>query len=286
MWLLVMAVVAVAGSGTPCSSEQQCLPDRVPNGSAPRCLAGVTTGQGAFCVTDHNPHNASCACGIEVCNRTVATPAVVGKRQLLVIGDSISFGWIGRVASNLSKEWQLTHAGDHPNTGYGATDNNGNTNWISHCLWQPGGGWLGPEPGRWDAILLNAGLHDLASDNQHIELQTYKTLLSQTVRILAAHSPRAQLVWLTTTPAPTNPPTPLFPERLQSSVVAYNKAAALVVSAAQIPSCDLFSVITSRCGGDKYSTCPGIQKLSGIHYENGGWDLLAGAVAECVRNFL
>jgi lysophospholipase L1-like esterase len=250
---------------------------------APRCLAGSS---GAFCVTDHLPHNATCTCGFEVCNRTVVPPALAGKKQLLVIGDSISFGWRARVAMNLSVDnWQLTHAGDHPNKGFGGLDNNGNTNWINHCLWSTGngGGWLTADPERWDMVIINAGLHDLAKDNQHINLTIYSSLLDQIVETLTRQMPSAKLLWLSTTPAPTNPPTPLFPERLQSSVIEYNAAAAAVMSKATVKTCDLFGAVTATCGGQVYSTCPGIQKVGGIHYESGGWDLLARTVAGCVR---
>ena len=267
-----------------CSSEDQCLGHHpaAPAGSAPRCLAGSS---GAFCVTDHLPHNATCACGFELCNRTVVPPALAGKKQLLVIGDSISFGWRSRVATNLSQDsWQLVHAGDHPNEGYGGTDNNGNTNWISHCLWSNnGGGWLTEDPERWDMIITNAGLHDLAKDNQHINLTIYSTLLEQIFETLARQMPSARLLWLSTTPAPTNPPTPLFPERLQSSVIQYNSAAAAVMSKAKVKTCDLFEAVTAACGGPVYSSCPAIQKVGGIHFESSGWDLLAATVAGCVR---
>jgi hypothetical protein len=177
--------------GTPCSFEDQCLGQTPagPVGTAPRCLAG---GSGAFCVTDHNPHNATCRCGVEACNRTRAAPAIMGKKQLLVIGDSISLGWSARAAANLSSSWQLTHAGAG-NT-FGMAENNGNANWIRHCL----GGWIasGSQPAtaeRWDMIVLNAGLHDLARDNQHLSVASYAALLGQIFGALAERSPRATL---------------------------------------------------------------------------------------------
>jgi hypothetical protein len=116
----------------------------------------------------------------------------MGKKQLLVIGDSISLGWSARAAANLSSSWQLTHAGAG-NT-FGMAENNGNANWIRHCL----GGWIasGSQPAtaeRWDMIVLNAGLHDLARDNQHLSVASYAALLGQIFGALAERSPRATL---------------------------------------------------------------------------------------------
>jgi hypothetical protein len=94
------------------------------------------------------------------------------------------------------------------------------------------------------------------------------------------------LLWLTTTPAPTDPPTALFPVRLQSDVIAYNSAAAaaIKVRAEKIGSCDLFGAVVAACGEEMYETCPGVQIVGGIHYEPAGWELLAATVAGCVRS--
>lgn len=260
----------------PCTGDQQCLGllSQPPKGRASRCLAGAPKGRGLRCVTDHFPHNDTCACGFELCNKTVVPPQIPGKQQLLVIGDSISFGWQARVQANLT-QWQVTHAGDHPDNGFGSRDNNGNTNWIRHCL----DGWLTTHPDRWDLILINAGLHDLASDNQHVALPTYSILLAQSISLLQART-KAKIVWLSTTPVPTDPPMPLFPRRLQSDVMAYNNAAEIIVAAENLRTCDLFAAVTAVCGGN-YSTCP-LQKESGIHFEVAGWNVLAAKVLNCI----
>jgi lysophospholipase L1-like esterase len=261
-------------SPQPCTADQQCLNvlAHPPRNTASRCLA--CAGRGERCVTDHLPRNATCACGLEICNQTVIAPPKPGMRQLLVIGDSISLGWLQQVRGNLT-QWQVTHAGDHPDMGYGSHDNNGNANWIFHCL----DGWLTAHPERWDLVLINAGLHDLASDNQHIALSTYSMLLEESISVLLSRT-KAKIVWLSTTPAPTNPPTPLFPQRLQSDVIAYNSAAAQFASALKLKTCDLFAAVTAVCGKN-YSVCP-LQKPSGIHFEAAGWKLLASTVAGCV----
>jgi hypothetical protein len=244
-----------------------------------------------------------------VCNATLVAPPTEGKRQLLVIGDSISFGWVNEL--NLSfTEWQIVHAGTHPPVpSWGGIDNNGNTNWISHCL----AGWLTYSPKRWEVIVINAGLHDLAVDNQHVNLDSYTMLLQGIMEELLVHT-SARIIWLTSTPAPTDPPTPLFPVRIQSAVEAYNAAAAATVAVhtERISTCDLFGAVCAACANNTapayaaagvgsvvgtataaastsalstpaciYSTCP-LQVPGGIHFEAAGWSLLGRTVKGCI----
>ena len=153
--------------------------------------------------------------------------------------------------------------------------------------------------------MINAELHDLATDNQHIALGSYTAFLQWILKQLLSLT-KAKIVWLSTTPAPTNPPTALFSERTQSAVIAYNKAADTVVddareitgSARIEPTCNLFEAVCGVCAPasasasdlasasaptDKcaYSTCP-LQEPGGIHYEAAGWDLLGKTVHACL----
>lgn len=92
-------------------------------------------------------------------------------------------------------------------------------------------------------------------------------------------------MWVTTTPVPTNPPTPLFPGRAETQVQAYNAAALALFKqprwAARVEICDLHAWVTAKCG-TVYSTCP-IQKPSNPHYTSDGWLYLGQKVAACVR---
>jgi hypothetical protein len=192
------------------------------------------------------------------------------KKQLLVIGDSISLGYTPYLAANLTAGWEVVHA----------PGNCGNANWGALCA----RGWLGADPARWDAVTVNHGLHDLAApDNEHLDLPTYVArLANETAALRSALRPGAALVWMTTTPVPTDPPPQcvLIPRRLQTDVTAYNAAAAGVVGAAGMPTCDLEAVITSVCG-PVYATCP-IAQCQGPHFTEAGFQLLGAAAAGCV----
>lgn len=132
-----------------------------------------------------------------------------------------------------------------------APGNNGNVNWGDHCV----EGWLGTSPSRWDVITTNFGLHDLAyPDNEHIAVDTYSTLLTRIWEKIDAAIPKtAHMIWVTTTPVPTNPNAScvLIPGRIEVDVERYNTAAATALAAwnqrgeRQISTCDLHAVINS-----------------------------------------
>lgn len=97
----------------------------------------------------------------------------------------------------------------------------------------------------------------------------------------------ALVVWMRTTPVPTNPPPAciLIPGRLESSVIAYNDAADAVVAdaAGRVLSCDLHAVITDYCGVN-YSTSCNITQCAGPHFTPAGFALLGAKAASCVSS--
>lgn len=159
---------------------------------------------------------------------------------MLVVGDSVSNGYFSALKRNLSASHQVVHA----------PGNNDNTNWGHRCL----RGWLGADRARWDVVAFNFGLHDLAyPDNEHLPLEIYARLLGNITAQLRADAPRARLIWATTTPVPTDPPPEggkpctLIPGRLESSVLAYNRAAAGVIAAHRgVAVCDLHGTQHAR----------------------------------------
>lgn len=210
-------------------------------------------------------------------------PKYPDRKQLLVIGDSISLGYIAELTANLSDAWEVTHA---PSFVSGST-NNDNVNWARQCL----SGWIAAEPpGRhWDTITYNAGLHDLAyPDNEHLSLPVYQGMLTSVLMEAASLiEPQTALVWMTTTPVPTAPNASctLIPGRLESDVLAYNRAAQAAIAntglpAGRVRTCDLHSVITAVCGVG-YSSCP-IAQCAGPHFNDLGFTLLGNAAAACV----
>lgn len=83
-----------------------------------------------------------CACAAQECVPTTAAQEM-DKKQALIIGDSISEGYM----SSLTQALAATHELVHP------PGNCGNTNWGSHCLH----GWLSDNSSRWDVITFNFG---------------------------------------------------------------------------------------------------------------------------------
>jgi hypothetical protein len=275
---LLAAICALGAAQTWCTAEDACLNSTI----AFRCLP-TTSGHGAPCVLDYKYNETGfCACQAQACVPLTSPPKTTNK-QLLVVGDSISLGYLPYLTSSLTGAWEVTHA-----PSFSGSDNNDNINWHSHCLES----WLGAQPGRWDAVSFNAGLHDLAfEDNEHLNIANYGVLLyGVATRLATALAPTARIVWMRTTPVPTDPPAncTLIPGRLEVDVQRYNAAADALVALvnaqqpqpARIRSCDLHGVITAHCG-DGYRACD-IAQCGGPHFNETGFQMLGAAAAACV----
>ena len=264
---LALACATRASAPSPCTADEDCL------SAGLRCLPSPG---GAPCTLDYQYNETgTCACLPQSCAKFSYVPQQFEKKQWLVIGDSISMGYLADVASLLGQGWQVVHVGGS------SPINCDNAYFASRCI----SGWLGGNASRWDVVSYNAGLHDLAfPDNEHLSTTSYATYVSKVLEYLdGALRPDARLMWMSTTPVPTNPAPncTLIPGRLESSVLAYNAAAAAVVSAAarDVPVCDLHKTINDYCGAG-YATC-NITQCGGPHYSSVGWQLLASAVTRC-----
>lgn len=272
--LLAAALLAASRAWTGCTAEEDCL--ALP--ATPRCLPAAA-GSGVACTLDYAFNETGfCACGAQQCTALTAPPAHPERKQLLVVGDSISLGYLASLTSNLST-WEVVHA---PSFGAGG-DNNDNAAWGARCIQ----GWLGPNASRWDAITFNHGAHDYAfPDNEHLSVDSFSLFISSIVgKLVALARPDAVLVWNAITPVPTTPPPQcvLLPGRLESDVLAYNAAAAravAVVGAGRVASCDLHKVIDDVCGVG-YASCA-IAQCAGPHFSAAGFALLGNAVAGCI----
>jgi hypothetical protein len=248
-----------------CTAEDACI-----GTSTPRCLSSSQPGA-LPCTLDYQfNETGTCACGTESCSPTPGSNTT-SKLQLLVVGDSISMGYVSSMTSALSADWEVVHA----------PGNNDNANWGSMCI----EGWLGADPLRWDAVTINHGLHDLAfPDNEHLSVANYEAFLGKIFATLQAKlKPSANVTWMATTPVPTNPAPAcvLIPGRLESNVLLYNAAAAgVVLSTTTVGHCDLHRVITNACGVG-YSNCS-IAQCAGPHFSEPGFGLLGAAAASCV----
>merc|ERR1712086_17197 len=275
----MLALVSQAAFG--CRNDDECLQLKDP--ALWRCVVQTNNVSNALpCTVDAGFNKTGlCACGTQPCiigNYSEPT----GIPQYLVIGDSVSMGYFPYLHANLSSTLEAFHA----------PGNNDNTNWGDRCV----EGWLGTDPLRWDVISLNFGLHDLANpDNEHISVDTYSAFLKKIIQKLQQRT-RAKLLWVSTTPVPTDPPPQkganpagednctLVPGRLEVDVIRYNTAAAAVAASAGVHTCDLHTVIEERCG-QGYGQCD-IAQCGGPHFQPGGFRMLGEALAKCAMNIV
>lgn len=193
------------------------------------------------------------------------------RPKVLIIGDSISIGFMGPLQSMVQDRWSLHHnPGNARYTRYG----------LDHL-----DEWLGTE--TWDVIHFNWGLWDFCyrhpdSRNQGhrdkingiltTSLQDYESHL----RLLVAklRSTGARLIWASTTPVPEGES-----GRFAGDEVAYNRVAALVMNEFHIPVNDLHSRI--------YTQFTELSRgLGDVHFSNQGNRILARMVYEAINQLI
>lgn len=196
-----------------------------------------------------------------------ATP----RPKVLIIGDSISIGFMGPLQAMVQDRWILQHnPGNARYTRYG----------LDHI-----DQWLGSE--SWDVIHFNWGLWDLCyrhpdSGNQGhrdkingiltTSLQDYESHLRSLVARL--NSTGARLVWASTTPVPEGES-----GRFAGDEIAYNRVAAQVMHEFHIPINDLHSKIYTQFA--ELSRGPG-----DVHFSDHGNKILAGMVYEAIDQLI
>jgi arylsulfatase B len=223
------------------------------------------TVSGGNCTLPGTEGSSQCVCRASRCSAMQAAPPTAGKKQWLMIGDSISLGCLGP-----AKQLAALHDIEVVHT----PGNAANVWWGAHCL----DSWL-HGAARWDVISYNFGLHDLAMDNERIEPDAYSHWIANLTQRLADAAPQARLVWASTTPVPLgidgfcNKSTLAggCPPRKNSDPPVFNAAAAEAIAstaaAARVSTLDLYSVVTKTCGV-RYSLCP---EGCTAHRENGTW---------------
>eukprot|EP00051_Salpingoeca_urceolata_P028261 m.485908 g.485908 ORF g.485908 m.485908 type:complete len:302 (+) comp24063_c0_seq1:72-977(+) len=282
--VLVDGAVAAPAPNTapPCRSDEDCLhsgtqfwrcgksPAHIPGGNCH--LPGPGTAG-----------NASCVCGMPKCAQgNYNKPEHPDWKQYLMIGDSISMGQKELVFNALTAH----NVEAQHNPGNAASSNLGD-----HCL----DAWTLASERSWDLISFNFGLHDLGYDTERINLDEYTLRMQSIVRRLSVIQGQqgTKLLWVTTTPVPTVPvygpgcnvtSRCLNPPRFDADVRLYNKAANEIVAAsnATIATLDLYSFVLKKCGGVGYTTCPGFQLPSNVHYYPAGWQALANQTVPAV----
>ena len=184
--------------------------------------------------------------------------------NVLLIGDSISMSYTVGVRSRLAAMANVCRA----------PDNCRSTRQILANIETYLGGIA------WDVIHFNAGIHDLTwmdadgetteigVGDRQVPLERYCRNLEHIVERLSQTG--ATLIWATTTPI--QPGTPL---RDPDDVTAYNAAAAETMARHQVAIDDLFALAKPRLSD--------LQPPQNVHFTESGAEVLAAAVAECIR---
>ena len=186
-------------------------------------------------------------------------PDVPGLPRVLLIGDSISIGYTEPVRAELTNKANLHRI---PENGAATIVGVKNLeNWLSSS--------------KWDVIHFNFGLHDLRMDDGKHQgpLPDYETNLRTIVQRLQKTG--ARLIWASTTPVPD---AEVKPPRRNADVIAYNAAAAKIMTESGIPIDDLYALINPRLAE--------LQLPANVHYTLPGYNVLGHQVAESILRAL
>lgn len=196
--------------------------------------------------------------------------------RVLIIGDSISYGYTPFVKELLTNKVVIVHA----------PGNNAATVVGLKRLDK----WLGQE--KWDVIHFNWGLHDMKyidpataetdmgklipaeKGKQWVPVEQYEPNLKALVQRLKQTG--AKLVWCSTTPVPAG-----ATGRIPGDEVKYNAAAQRVMQAEGVPVDDLCAVV----GTPEHRAAMG-GKPKDVHYTDAGSRVLAAEVVKAIEKAL
>lgn len=187
------------------------------------------------------------------------------KKNVLIIGDSISIGYTPFVREALQEQANVVHNYRNARyTGYGLDSIH---NWIGNT--------------KWDVIHFNFGLHDLCYRSEvalrdkvngklSTTLEEYGENLREIVEIL--QKTKAKLIFATTTMVPENEP-----GRFVEDVEKYNSVAREIMEDYDVEINDLYSL--SLEVHPKYG-----KGDDDVHYHKEGYKMFAAQVADVIRN--
>ena len=186
--------------------------------------------------------------------------------MVMILGDSISMGYMGATKKALNKKANVIH-----NPG----NSGGTTKTLQHI-----DNWLKMQ--KWDVIHFNLGLHDLKrvkeagsavnsddpNDPFQADLPTYSKNLEAIVQKLKATG--AKIIFATTTPFPAG----VSPYRDPADVAKYNAAAIAIMKKHNIPVNDLHGLILPKLAE--------VQKPKNVHFKGSGSTMMGNQVASFI----
>ncbi len=190
--------------------------------------------------------------------------------RVLIIGDSISIGYMEPLVELLSEVAELEHnPGNAQHSGYG----------LEHL-----DQWLGDT--KWTVIHFNHGLHDLKYvDDQgknvssklegHIQVPLNQYAENMEAIVHRLKQSGAHLIFATTTPYPAKPD---GPPREQNDAALYNEVALEIMNRNGVQINDLYSFALPQL--ERF------QRPQNVHFTEAGSQVLAEEVARHIRQAL
>ncbi|XP_066020422.1 uncharacterized protein [Pocillopora verrucosa] len=194
-------------------------------------------------------------------------------KKCLIMGDSISLGYMDYVVELLDGDCTVYHA---PWSGDGGSLD---TRYMLQCLPM----FLSSsfyEPVQYDAIIFNAGIHDIDCcdyHNEYVPLKEYKKNLNKIKSALLKTG--AMIGFATSTPVP-------FSKKMDQRLRQYNKAAKKVMKDDKsIKVIDVYHALTEKCGG-LTKKCSLFLDQPNVHLSGEGYFLLAEKVSRGFKSLL
>jgi hypothetical protein len=240
-------------NATSCPSGYQCCP----SGSTCSLISGSGYGATYTCTGGAAPAGTTSLCP---CKPGVALPPSTTKKNVLVIGDSLSIGYTPPLAANLSDIALVQHAPWDTHDG-GAEESAYLNQCLSYWLTSPSG-----LPWTPDLIVFNSGMHNLAgpctpghgctpgqgdsSDNYAAPMAAATARL---VAFAAASGGKTKLLLALTTPYLCSVAT--------DSVIhgVLNVNASTIAATYGLPVLDPYTAIVNKCGKAPVASCFGVR---------------------------
>lgn len=214
--------------------------------------------------------------GQQVCKSSGPLPFDTARKNVIILGDSVSIGYTPKVAALLDDVALVQHSpwggdGGAEETKYG---------WLclDFLLRAPDG-----TPQRPDVLYFNFGLHNLNENRlpgQSGPIEEYAPYLDKIAQQLAALDPKTKVVFGITTPEMCNAAS-------DDVVVNNNKDAVDIMAKYNIPTVDMHAPIIEECGPAPNKTCLGINNCFCPHCSGDGYQWISErTIAPAIRQAL
>ncbi len=177
------------------------------------------------------------------------------KRRVLLIGDSIAYGYHRFVADNLAGKYNT----DLLSTSK-SLDDQGLLRELDYMFSEH----------IYSQVHFNNGLHGM-----HQSVAAYARNLTRFLRLLRRRAGRAGLIWASSTPVVCRNANAHLDPKINQVVLRRNQAAAVIMARAGIPINDLYQAAAGRAE---------LRAADQHHFNPDGYAFLGGKVAEAIKN--